>query len=168
MWSGTFAITRSRDCSSAGSRSQGFGIVADCSRGSYVCGYSADGVFELEDLVEKPGISEAPSNLAVAARYVFSPRIFDYLEKSPPGVGGEIQLTDAIRMLIHDGRKVLGVRPANIGRRLDVGTFEDYFLAFTEFALADPVYGPALRSALEELLQIDLSTSKHGHTVART
>ena len=114
---------------------------------------SADGVFELEDLVEKPGISEAPSNLAVAARYVFSPRIFDYLEKTPPGVGGEIQLTDAIRMLIHDGRKVLGVRLGADERRFDIGNFESYFLAFTEFAMADEQYGPALRTRVKELLE---------------
>ena len=67
-------------------------------------------LFELDDLVEKPSVAEAPSNLAVAARYVFSPAIFDYLEQTPPGKGDEIQLTDAIRMLIRDGRKVLGVR----------------------------------------------------------
>ena len=56
-----------------------------------------DDVFELDDLIEKPSVDEAPSNLAVAARYVFSPAIFDYLEKTPRGKGNEIQLTDADR-----------------------------------------------------------------------
>src|SRR5262249_2448169 len=66
-------------------------------------------VFELADIVEKPSVAEAPSTLAVAARYVFAPRIFDLLEKTPPGKGGEIQLTDAIRVLIQQGGRVLGV-----------------------------------------------------------
>ena len=112
-----------------------------------------DEVFELEDLIEKPAISEAPSNLAVAARYVFSPAIFDCLQKTQPGKGGEIQLTDAIRLLIRSGRKVLGVRLTLEEPRFDIGNFESYFLAFTEFALADPQYGAALRSRLKELLE---------------
>jgi UTP--glucose-1-phosphate uridylyltransferase len=112
-----------------------------------------DEVFELEDLVEKPTVAEAPSNLAVAARYVFSPAIFDYLEQTPPGKGGEIQLTDAIRLLIRSGRKVLGIRLTLEEPRFDIGNFESYFAAFTEFALADPQYGPGLRSRLERLLE---------------
>ena len=109
-------------------------------------------VFVLDDLVEKPSIAEAPSNLAVAARYVFSPAIFDCLERTPPGKGGEIQLTDAIRMLILQGGKVLGVRLDPQQRRFDIGNFESYFQSFVDFALADPQYGPALRSHLERLL----------------
>jgi len=109
-------------------------------------------VFELEDLIEKPEVADAPSNLAVAARYVFSPRIFDYLSRTPPGKGNEIQLTDAIRMLIGDGHKVLGVRLPGGQRRFDIGNFESYFEAFAEFALADPQYGPALRRFVEGLL----------------
>ncbi len=112
-----------------------------------------DEVFELEDLIEKPAVSEAPSNLAVAARYVFSPAIFDCLQKTQPGKGGEIQLTDAIRLLIRSGRKVLGVRLTLEEPRFDIGNFESYFLAFTEFALADPQYGAALRSRMKELLE---------------
>ena len=113
---------------------------------------SVDDVFELADLIEKPSVEEAPSNLAVAARYVFSPAIFDYLEDTPPGKGGEIQLTDAIRTLIRDGRKVLGVRLTGDEQRFDIGNFESYFLAFAEFAMADSQYGEALRSRLKELL----------------
>lgn len=113
---------------------------------------STEGVFELADVIEKPSVSEAPSNLAVAARYVFSPRIFDYLEKTRPGKGGEIQLTDAIRLLIADGHKVLGVRLAGNETRFDIGNFESYFAAFIEFALADPHGGSALRQRLQTLL----------------
>ena len=110
-------------------------------------------VFELEDLVEKPDVADAPSNLAVAARYVFSPKIFHYLAETPPGKGNEIQLTDAIRMLIRDGNKMLGVRLPADHRRFDIGNFESYFEAFTEFALADPQYGPALRRFAEKLIR---------------
>ena len=113
----------------------------------------ADDVFELVDLIEKPAVTEAPSNLAVAARYVFGPSIFDYLARTRPGKGNEIQLTDAIRTLIRDGGKVLGVRLPPGERRFDIGNFESYFAAFAEFALADPQHGPALREQLTGLLE---------------
>ncbi len=113
---------------------------------------AAGQVFVLDDLVEKPSMAEAPSNRAVAARYVFSPAIFDCLERTPPGKGGEIQLTDAIRMMILQGGKVLGVRLDPQQRRFDIGNFESYFQSFVDFALADRQYGPALRSHLERLL----------------
>ncbi|MCY3022363.1 MAG: UTP--glucose-1-phosphate uridylyltransferase [Planctomycetota bacterium] len=110
-------------------------------------------VFELADIIEKPSVAEAPSNLAVAARYVFRPGIFDLLAETRPGKGGEIQLTDAIRTLIHKGGKVLGVRLAAGERRFDIGNFESYFRAFCEFALADPRYGPDLREYMRQLLR---------------
>lgn len=113
-----------------------------------------DDVFELADLVEKPTVEEAPSTLAVAARYVFSPAIFDCLVATRPGKGGEIQLTDAIRMLIDQGRRVLGIRLNQGERRFDIGNFESYFLAFAEFALADPQSGGALRERLKTLLEM--------------
>ncbi len=109
-------------------------------------------IFALEDIVEKPSAAEAPSNLAVAARYVFAPGIFDLLERTPPGKGGEIQLTDAIRLLLRGGGKVLGMRLAAAERRFDIGNFESYFRAFIEFALADPRYGPELRDHVRQLL----------------
>ncbi len=112
-------------------------------------------VFELDDLIEKPDVDEAPSTLAVAARYVFSPAIFDYLERTAPGKGGEIQLTDAIRALLAEGGKVLGVRLPHDQQRFDIGNFESYFQAFAEFALADEQYGPALRAHLARLLALE-------------
>jgi UTP--glucose-1-phosphate uridylyltransferase len=102
--------------------------------------------------VEKPEVSEAPSNLAVAARYVFTPEIFECLDKTSPGKGGEIQLTDAIQELIRQGGKVLGVRLAPGETRFDIGNFESYFRAFAAFALEDPDYGPALRSVVAGLV----------------
>jgi UTP--glucose-1-phosphate uridylyltransferase len=115
-------------------------------------GQAGDAAFVLDDLVEKPAVADAPSNLAIAARYVFRPGIFELLARTPPGKGGEIQLTDAIRALIRQGGKVLGMRLPAGERRFDIGNFESYFAAFCEFALADPAYGPGLRSFLKALL----------------
>ena len=109
-------------------------------------------VFELEDVIEKPGVQEAPSNLAIAARYVFSPGIFAALQRTAPGKGGEIQLTDAIRLLIREGKKVLGMRLRQNERRFDIGNYDAYFRAFVEFALADEKYGASLRKFLGQLL----------------
>jgi UTP--glucose-1-phosphate uridylyltransferase len=115
-------------------------------------GGQAGGAFELEDIVEKPSVASAPSNLAVAARYVFRPGIFDLLARTPPGKGGEIQLTDAIRLLLRGGGRVLGMKLAEGERRFDIGNFESYFQAFIEFALADPQYGPGLHGFVRGLL----------------
>ncbi len=114
---------------------------------------SAASVFELADIIEKPSRDEAPSTLAVAARYVFKPVIFDLLAQTKPGKGGEIQLTDAIRDLIRKGGNVIGMQLAPGERRFDIGNFESYFQAFIEFALADPRYGHDLRSFVRELLK---------------
>ncbi len=109
-------------------------------------------VFELADVIEKPSVKEAPSNLAIAARYVFAPGIFAALKRTPAGKGGEIQLTDAIRLIIKDGGKVLGMRLRKNERRFDIGNYDAYFRAFVEFALADEKYGPTLRKFLVKLL----------------
>ena len=110
-----------------------------------------DDVFELVDIIEKPDLDEAPSNLAVAARYIFTPQIFDALDRTQPGKGGEIQLTDAIKILLEDGETVYGVRLRDDEHRYDIGNFESYFRAFTEFALADEKYGAAVREYIATL-----------------
>src|SRR5262245_9835565 len=110
-------------------------------------------LFEIVDLVEKPSPRDAPSNLAIAARYVLSPSIFDALARTRRDARGELQLTDAIRTLIRDGGRVLGVRLRPGERRYDIGNFEAYFEAFVEFALADPKFGTALKRHLRELLE---------------
>jgi UTP--glucose-1-phosphate uridylyltransferase len=113
---------------------------------------SAEGTFLLRDIVEKPAVDEAPSNLAVAARYVFAPTIFDALAATSPGKGGEIQLTDAIRLLIKQKRRVLGLRLPPGENRFDIGNFDSYFRAFVEFALDDPQYGASLTAFVRQLL----------------
>jgi UTP--glucose-1-phosphate uridylyltransferase len=89
-------------------------------------------VFALRDLVEKPAVENAPSDLAVAARYVFSPKLWPHLANVPRGVGGEIQLTDAIRELIQSGGRVLGWQVQQ-QRRYDVGTYASYLEAQRAF-----------------------------------
>ena len=109
-------------------------------------------IFAVEDVIEKPLPSEAPSNLAIAARYVFAPTIFEAIKQTPVGKGDEIQLTDAIRLLIRNGGRVYGVRLNPDEYRYDIGNFDTYFRTFVEFSLADEKYGPALRTYLETLL----------------
>ena len=113
-----------------------------------------DELFEIVDLVEKPSRREAPSNLAIAARYVLSPAIFEALARTTRGKGGEIQLTDAIRAVIRNGGRAYGVRLRPGERRYDIGNFEAYFQAFVAFALADPKFGPAFRRHLLEVLDV--------------
>ena len=104
------------------------------------------------DLVEKPAPEAAPSNLAIAGRYVFSPLIFDLLHRVDPDKRGEIQLTDAIQMMCKEGKRVLAVQLGPSEKRYDIGNFPSYFETFVEFALADPVYGEEFRRTVERLL----------------
>lgn len=109
-------------------------------------------VMRVVRMVEKPKPSEAPSNFAIAARYVFSPIIFDMIRGVKPDKRGEIQLTDAIQRLCEEGKRVLAVKlPAN-EKRYDIGNFPSYFETFVEFALADPQYGEELRAKLKQML----------------
>jgi len=112
----------------------------------------ASDVFEVEDVIEKPSAQEAPSNLAIAARYVFAPSIFAAIKRTKPGKGGEIQLTDAIRLILQDGGKVYGIRLSDEERRFDIGNFDAYFRTFVEFALADEKHGASLRQFVEHWL----------------
>jgi len=111
-----------------------------------------DGSFRVVNLVEKPKPEDAPSNLAIAGRYVFSPLIFDQLRRIEPDARGEVQLTNAIQLLCEEGKRVLAVRLAPGEKRYDIGNFRSYFETFVEFALADPEYGGDFRRTLERLL----------------
>jgi len=105
----------------------------------------ADGVVEIKDLVEKPAPQNAPSTLAIAARYIMPPEIFDALDRTSPGKGGEIQLTDAIRLLLKNGIKGYSVSLTEKEKRYDIGNIQSYFEAFVDFALNDEKYGYSLR-----------------------
>lgn len=113
---------------------------------------SANEVFEIRDLVEKPAREDAPSNWAIAGRYVFSPLLFDAIRRTAPDPRGEIQLTNAIRLMLTEGRRVVGVRLPHHEKRYDIGNFESYFETFVEFALTDPVYGEKMRQYVRGLL----------------
>lgn len=88
---------------------------------------------EMENFIEKPSIEEAPSKLACLGRYLLTPKIFDYLEKTEPGKGGEIQLTDAIVAMMKDGEKVLAYNFE--GKRYDIGNKFGLLKANIEFGL---------------------------------
>jgi UTP--glucose-1-phosphate uridylyltransferase len=103
----------------------------------------------LAGIVEKPSAGTAPSSLAVAARYVFGPAIFEALERTLPDRRGEIQLTDAIKLLIQQGHPVYAWRFAPDQQRYDVGNFESYFRTFIDFALQDERYGYVIRKYIK-------------------
>lgn len=90
----------------------------------------AKSVFSVTEIVEKP--EKPPTNLAVVAIYVFKPKIFEYLKKVSPDRSGEIQLTDAIRLMIKDGGKVYAVKLRRSEKRIDVGMPERYWLSLME------------------------------------
>jgi UTP--glucose-1-phosphate uridylyltransferase len=112
------------------------------------------------NLVEKPKPSDAPSNLAIAGRYIFSPLIFDLIRGVTPDHRGEIQLTDAIQRLCEEGRRVLAVKLPPKEKRYDIGNFPSYFETFVEFALADPLYGREFRTRLEKMLGIEITAPR--------
>jgi UTP--glucose-1-phosphate uridylyltransferase len=102
----------------------------------------------LTRLVEKPDPSDAPSNLAIIGRYVLTPKIFDKLEQTPRGAGGEIQLTDAIEALMEE-QAVFGYEFDGI--RYDAGTTMGWLQASVELALQRPDLGSEFRSYLQAL-----------------
>ena len=108
-----------------------------------------DGLFKVEDMIEKPSPEEAPSRTAVLGRYILTPDIFPILSETKPGKGGEIQLTDALRVQAHEG-SVYACHFA--GRRYDVGSKEGYLEATVEYALRRPDLGPGFRAYLKTLL----------------
>lgn len=95
-----------------------------------------ENLWQAVDLVEKPAVAEAPSRLAVLGRYILQPEIFDILENTLPGQGGEIQLTDALRTLAIEQKSVYAYNFE--GRRYDVGDKQGYLEATIEFALKRP------------------------------
>lgn len=108
-----------------------------------------DGSYRVTNLVEKPTPEEAPSNLAIIGRYVLLPEIFDILEGQKAGVGGEIQLTDALQGLA-DRDKLLAVKLG--GQRFDAGDWVEYLTANIYFALQDEELRDDLVKRLQELL----------------
>lgn len=104
---------------------------------------------KIEEVVEKPQPQDAPSNLAIIGRYIFTPEIFDCIEIVTPGVGGEIQLTDAIALLIKE-QDVLGHILSH--GRYDVGQKTDWLLANIALALSRPDLETDVRAGLNQIL----------------
>jgi UTP--glucose-1-phosphate uridylyltransferase len=115
-----------------------------CARAEAVDG----AIVRIEEIVEKPAPEEAPSNLAVMGRYVFTPEIFEVLDRVQPGKGNEIQLTDAIGLLLDD-QEVYGYCFEH--GRYDIGNKLDYLKATVELALQREDLGPAFREFLNGL-----------------
>lgn len=137
--------------------------------GSVLCAFdipreqiSAYGVFDVEEtgdedvkivrgMVEKPPADEAPSTFAAAGRYLLDRAVFDALKRITPGAGGELQLTDAIALLISEGHPVHIV--VHRGGRHDLGNPGGFLRAAVDFALDDPEYGPGLRAYLRDRIR---------------
>ena len=130
-----------------------FKEVSDTEISSYGCALAEpveENLIRVVDIVEKPSPEEAPSRLAVMGRYLFTPAIFDALGDVHPGKGGEIQLTDAIRLLL-EREPVYGYTFEH--GRYDAGNKLDYLRATVELALEREDLGPPFRAYLTELLQ---------------
>ena len=94
-----------------------------------------DNVYKIKDMIEKPNLNEAPSNIAILGRYILTPTIFDILETQQPGKGGEIQLTDALRTLVKSEALYAYIFE---GKRYDVGDKLGFLEATVDYALKNP------------------------------
>ncbi len=123
-----------------------------------------DDLVRVTGLVEKPSPEEAPSNYAIIGRYVLRPEIFEILETTPPGKGGEIQLTDALQNLATGPAWAGGVHGVVFrGRRYDTGDRLDYIKAIVQLAVERDDLGPELRPWLRDFAA-SLSDGDHGDT----
>jgi UTP--glucose-1-phosphate uridylyltransferase len=109
-----------------------------------------DDLARVVDIVEKPRPEDAPSNLAAIGRYVLTPEIFDAIRETPPGAGGEVQLTDAIGLLAREQAVYAHVFE---GARYDIGKKLDYLRATVELAVERDDLGPEFRAFLADLVQ---------------
>lgn len=107
-----------------------------------------DGVYRIKDLVEKPAAEGAPSDMAIIGRYILTPDIFEVLQESRPGKGGEIQLTDAIRVLLKT-RPVYGFLFK--GKRYDAGDKFGYLKATVDFAMKNAELSEQFKSYIMEV-----------------
>ena len=107
-------------------------------------------IFKVRDMVEKPSVEEAPSRLAVLGRYVITPEVFAILEQTKPGRGGEIQLTDALKVLAQEQAMYAY---DFVGRRYDVGDKEGYLEATVEYALRRPEMREKFLSYLQKIVK---------------
>ncbi|MDZ7335053.1 MAG: UTP--glucose-1-phosphate uridylyltransferase GalU [candidate division KSB1 bacterium] len=109
----------------------------------------SDSIWEVTELVEKPDPERSPSNLAIAGRYILTPEIYKAIEQTPPGKNNEIQLTDAMRLMLRRENIY-----ANIieGKRYDIGNKLDYLKTTVEFALKRKEFAAEFRKFLLEIV----------------
>jgi UTP--glucose-1-phosphate uridylyltransferase len=108
----------------------------------------SSGVYEIRDMVEKPPVDQAPSNLAIIGRYILTPAIFDILEGTDRGAGGEIQLTDGLKKLLAQERVLAYLFK---GTRHDAGEKLGFLKTTVEIALKNEELGPPFRAYLKSL-----------------
>jgi UTP--glucose-1-phosphate uridylyltransferase len=106
-------------------------------------------IYLANDFIEKPSAKDAPSNLAIASRYIFTPEIFDYLEKTTAGVNNEIQLTDAMRAMVKK-HAMYGLKFE--GKRYDIGNKLDFIKTNIEYGLKNKEIGAELKNYLKDLI----------------
>ena len=109
----------------------------------------APNVFKVKDMVEKPKFEDAPSDLAIIGRYILTPDVFDAIERTEKGAGGEIQITDAMRLMLKEGKPFYAVRLE--GNRHDAGDKLGFLIATVEFALKRADLGADFREYLKSL-----------------
>jgi len=109
----------------------------------------APNVFKIKDMVEKPKFADAPSDLAIIGRYILTPDIFDAIERTEKGAGGEIQITDAMRLMLKEGKPFYAVKLE--GNRHDAGDKLGFLIATVEFALKREDLGEDFREYLKSL-----------------
>ena len=106
------------------------------------------GVFKINDMIEKPAYADAPSDLAIIGRYIFTPDIFDAIDRTTPGAGGEIQITDAMRILLKE-RPFYAVKLEGV--RHDAGDKLGFLIATVEYALKREDLGDGFREYLRSI-----------------
>ena len=116
-----------------------------------------ENVFRIKDMVEKPKFEDAPSDLAIIGRYLLTPDIFDAIERTEKGAGGEIQITDAMRLMLREGKPFYAVKLE--GTRHDAGDKLGFLIATVEFALKREDLGADFREYLKSL---DLNSNSAG------
>ncbi len=107
-------------------------------------------IYSINQFIEKPEIGDAPSNLAIASRYVFTPEIFDYIEKLQPGINNEIQLTDAMQLMLKD-KTMYGLKFDGI--RYDIGNKLDFLKTNVIFGLKREDFGDEFKNWLKKLTE---------------
>ena len=110
----------------------------------------AKGAFEIRDLIEKPKPENAPSNCAIAGRYIFRPEIFDWIRRTPPGFGGELQITDSVRLSMQNGNRAWCVVLEDGENRYDIGSISAYCQAFTAMCMLDPELSQVVCGIVED------------------